>query len=221
MNQEIYNLIKTNPLMKNISNDEFTKMIPCMNGTLQSYKKEEAIMMSGDPFTSIGLIIAGDVQIYKEDMNGKQILMTSLSSGDLYGEVFACANIEEIPVSVIAVTDCKIFHLNFQKMMTICSSACVFHSQLIKNMLFLMAKKNLMLNDKIEILSKRTTRERLLYFFYSVSKGRSKFTLPLNREELAAFLCVDRSAMSAELSKMQKDGYIKYNRNEIELLKHL
>lgn len=192
-------------------------MLPCIQNTQKHYQKDEVILMSGDLCTSIGLILYGNVQIYKEDLNGKQVLLANLETGDIFGEVFVCANITEIPVSVVATSACSILHLNFQKMITVCTSTCAFHSQLIKNMVSIIAHKNLLLNDKIEILSKRTTRERLLYYFHKIANGKKTITLTLNREELASYLCVDRSAMSAELSRMQKDGLLKVARNTIEL----
>ena len=103
-------------------------------------------------------------------------------------------------------------------MIQTCKNACVFHHKLTENMLKILAQKNLMLNQKIEVLSKRTTREKLLCFFDLQRGGCKQFTLPFNREQLAKYLCVDRSAMSNELCKMRDDGLIRFEKNRIQVL---
>ena len=108
--------------------------------------------------------------------------------------------------------------INYKKMISVCSSACIFHSKLIGNLLQLIAQKNLMLNRKIEILSKRTTREKLLAFFMAHKGASKKIIIPYNREELARYLCVDRSAMSKELCKMRDEGLLRFRKNIFELL---
>lgn len=215
---EIFEKIKYNPLFAGIDLKNFTQMLSCIEGRVKEYPKGGIILLTGDPVKTVGLVISGRIQILRENAEGKQNLMAELSEGELFGEVFACAGVSHSPVTVTAADHCQILHLRYHKIITTCSSACPFHSHLIENMLALMAKKNLMLNQKIELLSKRTTRERLLLYLDSQRQGATRFTIPLSREELAAYLCVERSAMSAELSRMQKDGLIRYQKNQIEWL---
>lgn len=167
---------------------------------------------------TIGLVVSGCVQVVREDIDGRQNLMAELPEGELFGEVFACAGILQSPVTVLAAKPSEVLHMNYRRIITSCPTACTFHSRLIENMLALMAQKNLLLNKKIEILSQRTTRARLLLFFDLHRHGARCFTIPFSREELAAYLCVDRSAMSAELSRMQKEGLIRYNRCRFEIM---
>lgn len=216
---EIFDKIKANPLFEGIDANSFEQMISCIEGRIKSYEKNEVILLAGEPVTAVGLVVCGRVQIVRENAEGRPNLMTELREGELFGEAFACAGISHSPVTAIAVQNCQVLHIQYRKIITTCPSVCPFHTRLIENMLTLMAHKSLILNQKIEILSKRTTRERLLLYFDIQRQGRSRFTLPLNREELAAYLCVDRSAMSAELSRMQKDGLIRYQKNEIVWLK--
>ncbi|MDR2898650.1 MAG: helix-turn-helix domain-containing protein [Spirochaetaceae bacterium] len=118
----------------------------------------------------------------------------------------------------MAADTAEILFLDYRRIITSCSAACSFHTQLIENMLKLVARKNVLLNQKIEILSKRTTREKLLCFF-DIHRGRAKrFTIPFNREELSQYLCVDRSAMSNELCKMRDEGLITFEKNLFEML---
>lgn len=215
---KIFTKILANPLFDGIEFDDFEAMLSCIEGSMKIYRKSEIIQLAGNPVETIGIIVTGSVLIVREDADGRQHILTELSSGELFGEVFACTQATHSPVTVLATTSCDILHINYSKVISTCSSSCIFHQRLIRNMLSLIAGKNLMLNKKIEILSKRSTRDRLFMYFDMQRNGEKKFSIPYSRDELAAYLCVDRSAMSAELSKMQRDGLILYNRNDIEII---
>lgn len=215
----IFDSIQANRLFKGIGLDDFETMLDCVEGRVNAYEKGNVIQLAGDPVKQVGLVVSGSVQVMQEDSEGRQNLMAELGEGELFGEVFACAEVSSSPVTVLASTNCQVLHLNYHKVITACSSACSFHQILIKNMLALMAEKNLLLHQKIDILSRRTTRERLLLFFDYHRQGARRFTIPFSREELAAYLCVERSAMSAELSRMQRDGLILSHKNCFERLK--
>lgn len=216
--KKIFSAIKSNALFNGIGFNNFEKMLKCMEARTQNYKKDDFILLAGNPVNFVGVILSGGVKIIKEDINGNVTILTELATAELFAEAFVCAGIETSPVSVKASKDCDILFINYKKIITTCSSACGFHSQLIENMLRLIAKKNMTLNQKLEILSKRSTRERLLMFF-DVQRGMAKkFSVPYNREEMAHYLCVDRSAMSNELCKMRDDGIIRFKKNEFEIL---
>ena len=190
-----------------------------MDAKTRGYNKGEIILLSGDRVDHIGLIISGSVKIIKEDMDGNASILTELGASEIFGEVFACAGISQSPVTIQASEASEILFIDYKKIITTCPSACPFHARLIENMLKLIAVKNLMLNQKIEILSKRTTREKLFYYFDLQRGAASKFSIPFNREELARYLCVDRSAMSNELCKMRDEGLLRFYKNTFELLK--
>lgn len=216
--KKVFDKIQSNPLFNGIGLEDFEVMLHCVEGRVQGYDKGAVIQLAGNPVKTVGLVISGIVQVTREDGDGKQNLMAELHEGELFGEVFACAGISHSPVMVLASEPAQVLHLNYRKVITACSSVCSFHQKLIENMLALVAKKNLHLNQKIDILSKRTTRERLLLFFDYHRQGVRRFTIPFSREALAAYLCVERSAMSAELSKMQREGLIRYERNSFEMM---
>lgn len=214
----IFDKVKYNPLWNGIEPDDFEKMFRCIEAKTHLYKKGEIILLSGDTVNFIGLILSGSVKIVKEDVNGNITILTEIGVSELFGEAFACAGIKQSSVTVQSSEESEILFINYKKIINHCSSACDFHSKLIENMLRIIANKNLLLNQKIEILSKGTTREKLLAFF-NVQRGMAKkFTIPYNREELAHYLCVDRSAMSKELCKMRDEGLIKFNKNLFEFL---
>lgn len=216
--KEIFEMIKMHPLFKGIEESQFSKMMTCVEGDIKEYEKGDPVILAGDPVQMIGIVLSGCVQIVREDETGRQNLMAEFGKGELFAETLACAGVLVSPVTVRALEKTKVFRLNYRKMITVCSSACPCHIKFVENMLSLMAHKNLYLNQKIEILSKRTTRERLLVYFNQYGGGKHCFTLPFGREELAAYLCVDRSALSAEMSKMQREGMIKYSGNWVEVL---
>ena len=209
--------IKTNPLFEGIDFIDFEILLNCLSSKTTRYNKDDVILLSGNRVDFVGLVLSGGVKIIRDDIDGNITILTELSASELFGEVFACAGIRHSPVTVQASADCEILFIDYKKIITSCSSSCPFHSKLIENMLKLIAKKNLLLNQKNEILSKRTTREKLLLFFDIQRETAKKFTIPYDREELANYLCVDRSSLSRELCRMRDDGILSFNRNRFEI----
>jgi len=214
----IFEALKNNPLFQGIAFSDFEKMLTCLSAKTTGYEKDSIILLSGDAVDFVGLILSGSVRIINEDQDGRINILTEIGVSELFGEVFACAGIDHSPVTIQAAESTEVLFINYRKIITSCTTACPFHTKLIENMLRLIAAKNLMLNQKIEVLSKRTTREKLLAFFDKQRGMAKKFTIPYNREELASYLCVDRSAMSNELCKMRDEGLIRFHRSEFELL---
>ena len=217
--KKIFEVVKENPLFQGIAYSDFELMLNCLSGKTARYKKDDVLLLSGDTVNFVGLVLSGSVRIINEDVNGNTALLAEPGASESFGEVFACAGIDHSPVTIQAAEATEVLFINYKRIVTSCSAACPFHIRLIENMLKLVAKKNLMLNEKINILSKRTTREKLLCFFDAQRGAAKKFTIPFNREELAHYLCVDRSAMSNELCKMRDEGLIKFEKNSFELLR--
>ena len=159
--------------------------------------------------------MSGGVKIVKEDVNGNITILAKLESPDLFGEALACAETARSPVTVQASEKSEILHIDYKRLLDI---SRLSHSRLIENMMRIIAEKNVLLNLKIAVLSKRTTREKLLAFLNIQGGMTRKFTLPYNREEMAHYLCVDRSAMSSELCKMRDEGLIRFTKNAFEFL---
>ena len=216
--KKVFEIAKNNPLFQGIAFSDFECMLGCLPTRTASYKKADIILLSGDTIDFVGLILSGAVKTIKEDTDGRITILTELAVSDVFGEAFACAGVTQSPVSIVAMEDTEVLFIDYKRIITSCTAACPFHAKLIENMLLLIARKNLALNQKIEILSKRTTREKLLYFFDAQRGAAGKFTIPFTREELAHYLCVDRSAMSNELGKMRDEGLIKYHKNSFEIL---
>jgi len=216
--KKTFEIVKSNPLFQGIAFSDFGKMLSCLSAKPECYGKDEIIVISGDMINFVGLVLSGRVQVIKEDLEGRVTILAELLVSDIFGEAFACAGVSHSPVTIKAAEDTEILILEYKRAITSCSAACAFHSRLIENMLKLLASKNLMLNQKIEVLSKRTTRDKLMCYFDAQRGPAKRFTIPFNREELAQYLCVDRSAMSNELCKMRDAGLIRFDRNTFEIL---
>ena len=215
------NQLQKNALFINFDATDLESIIKCLSAKVDSYKKKDFILLQGDHVHFVGIVLSGSIQIIKEDMEGNINILAHLDVNDIFAEAFACAGIYECPVTVQAIEDCEILFIDCKRIIKTCHKACTFHSSLIENMLSLIAKKNITLNQKIEILSKRTTREKLLTFFNTQIQMThlKKISIPYNREGLANYLCVDRSALSRELCNMRDEGLIKFVKNEFEILK--
>lgn len=209
------------PLFKGIAEKELKELLKCLNAKETAYEKNEFIFRAGDKASSIGVIISGGVYVLKEDFWGNRTILAKLEEGDLFGEAFACREEEKLPVSVMAVEKSRILFVDYRRIINNCPNTCVFHASLIENMIRILAGKNVMLTQKMEHLSKRTTREKILSYLsaQAVRCGSNVFTIPFNRQELADFLCVERSAMSAELGKMRKEGLLSCEKNRFVLNK--
>lgn len=215
-------IIMQSLLLKDVSPENLGSLLNCVGARRASYKKGGLIFTSGSPAEHVGMVLAGEAQVIREDYFGNRAILTRVQSGDLFGEAFACAGLDTLPVSVEAADDCEILLLDYRKIIHTCPSSCSFHNKLIENMLSIIARKNLLLNNKNEVLSGRTIREKLLAYLamQAAASGSSSFAIPFNRQELADFLAVDRSALSRELGKLQAEGRIHCRKNQFEIIRH-
>ncbi len=207
------------PLFEGIEHNELAVMTGCLGARMVSFKKNTVILEEGSPARSIGLILSGRVQMVRTDYYGNRSIMMNIDAGHLFGEAFACADVDSLPVSIVALEDCEVMLFDCRRIMTTCSNACEFHSKLIFNLLKIVSKKNLTLHQKAEITSQRTTREKLMTYLLQQAKlaGSDRFTIPFDRQALADFLEVDRSGLSAEISKLKKQGVLDSHKNSFQL----
>ncbi|MDL2275701.1 Crp/Fnr family transcriptional regulator [Desulfosarcina sp. OttesenSCG-928-G10] len=213
--------IKCSSLFGGIDELQLDSLLTCLRAVKRQYHKDEFVFVVGRKATSVGIVLSGGVRILQEDFWGRRAILAQLEPGELFGEAFSCVEKDALPISVIASEPCEILLIDYRKIVTTCSSVCDFHTRLIMNMMRILAEKNILLIRKIEHLSKRTTREKLLSFLSAraVSAGTTTVEIPFNRQELADYLCVERSAMSRELGLMQTEGLLRYDRNRFELIR--
>ncbi|MDD3350550.1 MAG: Crp/Fnr family transcriptional regulator [Eubacteriales bacterium] len=207
-------------LFQNVEDKELEALLSCLDAKKVSYRKNQMIYQEEDKITKVGILLSGKIHIVKDDLWGNRTILAGLLTGDMFGEAFSCAGEEKIPANVIAVEDTEVLMIDYKRILTTCSASCSFHTQLIKNMLTILGKKNLQLTQKVEHLTKRTTKDKVLSYLSSEAKrqGKNSFDIPFNRQELADYLAVDRSAMSNELSKMKEEGILTFERSHFELV---
>ncbi len=217
--KKYFDILRGVAIFENIDEKQLDNLLECLGSKVQEYPKNDVIFMAGSSISSVGIVLSGTAQIVKEDVMGNRTLVSELVEGDIFGEAFACANVSRIPVTVLTTTGCEVLFIQFSRIVTTCTSACGFHTTLIKNMLQLIARKNILLNNRMDILSQRTTREKLAAYFSMQMKksGKNKFKIPFSRDELADFLCVNRSALSRELCNMRDENILSFNKNEFEI----
>ena len=213
-------ILQSCPLFDGIADGDLGALLDCLGAKVLNVKKNQVIFSEGDPAVYLGIVLSGCAQIEKVDFYGNRSIMAQVAPADLFGESFACAHSREMPVSVVAVEDGQVMLIDCQRITVGCSNACGFHSQLIRNLLQIVAIKNLQLGQKMEITSKRTTREKLLAFLMGQAKlqGSASFRIPFDRQGLADYLQVERSAMAAEISKLRREGVLESKKNQFRLL---
>lgn len=213
-------VLSLSPLFEGILEKDVLPLLSCLTFKEREYSPGETILAEGDRVDSVGLIISGRAHISMNDFWGNRSIVADLSPGDIFGEVYALSGGTSLSgVEVVAYQPSEILFLNFKRMITVCSSACDYHNRLISNLLKIIGEKNLMITEKMRCLTKRSTREKLLSYFSLESKkqGNNQITIPFNRQELADYLSIDRSAMSSELSRMKDEGIIEYKKNSFIL----
>ena len=212
-------LIKNSILFRDMEEAEIQSILNCLSADRRIYRKGEYIFRRGDCVSGVAMLLEGCIHIQKEDYWGNLSILSEISQGEVFGEVYACLGNEKILNNAVAVTQCTVLFMDIGRMLTMCPSACQFHARLIRNLLAVMASKNKMLTQKLEHMSQRTTRGKLLSYLseQSLKAGLPSFDIPINRQQLADYLSVDRSAMSNELCKMRNEGLIEFDRNHFVL----
>ena len=208
------------PLFRGIDAQEVSAMLTCLDARHRTLATGEYASREGDPAHAIGLVVAGSVVIERTDLWGTRSILGRAAFGETFGEAYACVPGSTMGVDVRAAEPSRILALDVERVLTTCPSACLFHARLVRNLLGAIASKNLQLNDKIRAISPRTIRSRVLSYLESRAHQTSsrRFAVPFNRQQLADYLCVDRSALSHELAKMRAEGLLDYDRATFELL---
>jgi CRP-like cAMP-binding protein len=212
--------LQKSPLFQGVSDTELAEMAKCLGARFKRYVKDETIYRDQDFVREIGVVIEGRVHVVKDDAWGNQNIIAEISSGEMFAEAFVCGGVGVLPVSVIAACDCEIMFVDLQRIITQCGNACVFHALLIRNIVGILARKNIMLQGKIEHITKRTTREKLLSYLSEQARrrGANSFEIAFDRQGLADYLSVERSALSAEMSRLKSEGVIDYRKSHFEIL---
>ena len=213
-------VLKNCPLFAGIAEEDLMRMLVCLGATVEEFDKKFTVIAEGNPARYIGIVLSGSVQIARVDYYGNRSILAEAGASEVFGEAFACAETESIPVTVTAIEPCEIMLIDCSHILHTCQNNCGFHQQLIFNLMKDLATKTILFHQKIEITSKRSTREKLMTYLMLCAKkaGSSSFEIPFDRQELADYLEVERSGLSAEIGKLKKEGIIECERNRFTLL---
>ena len=206
-------------LFRGLEEAEITSLLDCLNATTRSFQKGEVILSEGNTTENIGIVLSGLAVISCNDIWGNTSILGHVAPGSVFAEVYACIPGEPMLVTVSAVEDTSVLFMNVGRILATCTNACPFHTKLVRNLLTVCAHRSLQLSQRIQHTSSKSIRGRLMSYFSECSKhaGSNSFLIPYNRQQLADYLNVDRSTMFNELSKMQRDGIIEYDKNRISL----
>lgn len=214
-----FKALRSCQLFHDIDDKNISPMLGCLEAKNKLYSKGQTILMEGTPAEYIGIVLSGSAQIIQVDYDGNRNIVAFIEESELFGEVFACAGLDALPVDVISSDKTEVLLINARRITQSCSNACPFHSQMIFNLLNVVARKNLIFHQKIEITSKRSTRKKLMTYLMLQAKnnGSNHFTIPYDRQELADYLEVDRSGLSTEIGKLRDEGKIECDRSTFTL----
>ncbi len=213
-------LLRQCSLFENMTEQDFLSILSCLDAKQVSYMKEQTIFAEGDYSHYFGIVLSGTVQMMQIDYYGNKSIVAKLEPSQVFGETFAYAETKTIPVDIIACEPTEVLLIDARKITRSCPNACSFHNQIIFNLLKIIANKNLIFQQKIEITSKRSTREKLMTYLLLQAKlqNSNQFYIPYDRQELADYLEVDRSGLSAEIGKLRKEGILDCKKNYFSLL---
>ena len=217
--QQYLSQIARSSLFFRISQEDILRAVDLLCGKIVHYKENAIILHQGTPPRCFGILLHGCAHIISGDVSGNHALLSVLHPSDLFAESFVFSDAEVLPISVVASEDCTVLLLDKSRMTGRHRADFSAHGLLVANLLRIIANKNLAFTQKICILSQRSTRDKLVAYLLSQQQlaGSSRFCIPLDRQHLADYLCVERSAMSTELGKMKKEGMINFRKNEFEI----
>lgn len=213
-------ILKKCSLFWGIEDESLLRMLGCLGARVTAFDKKYTIFAEGIPARQIGIVLSGRVQVSRVDYFGNRSILSELREGEVFAEAFACAEVRAIPVAVVATEPCEVMLIDCAHILHTCENNCGFHQKLIFNLMKDLASKTLQFHQRIEITSRRTTREKLMtYLFFEAQRANShSFTISFDRQELADYLEVDRSGLSAEIGKLRREGVIESYKNRFTLL---
>lgn len=210
-------LLTGHPLFEGVEGADFPALLDCLGAGKRDFSKGAFIFTAGEDVLRVGLVLSGGVAVIKEDAWGNRTILARLEPGELFGEAFSCSTQKSLTVSVVAEEPCRILFLDFRGALALPDRPAL--RKLVRNMLRILADKNVMLTQRIEALARRTIREKLSAYLSDQARraGRNVFDVPFDRQALADYLCVDRSALSRELGRMRDEGLLIYRKNRFTL----
>ena len=214
------NLISNHAFFKNISKEKIFSIIETSSCYIKSFDAKTNIYQAGDKIYSLGIILDGTVDIIHTSVNGNETIINRLTKGNTFGNCFSCASSNSNLNDIRSITFSTVLFIDIYKILKDTKFSYDLRINLFENIMSSLAQTNITLNDKIQILSQKTLRDKLITYFelLSMKKGSNSITIPFNREQLACYLCSERSSVCRELGKLQDDNIININKNNVTLI---
>ena len=213
-------ILKNTQLFFGTSDEDIEAMLGCLQAKLCTYEKGEYVLREGERIERLMMLVKGELHIQRDDYWGNRSIISMVGVGEMFGEAYAAPESGPLMNDVLAVEDSAVIFLDIGKLLTVCPNGCKFHAMAVKNLFFAISEKNRKLVRKLGYMSQRTTREKLIAYLSEEAKRHNSgsFSIPFNRQQLADFLSVDRSAMSNELCRLRNEGLIEFEKNRFRLL---
>ena len=208
------------PLFDGIAEEDLTRMLGCLGARVMYFDKKYTVFAEGTAAKYVGVVLSGSVQIIQFDYFGNRSILAEIGEGGMFSEEFAAAGAESIPVSAVANEPGEIMLIDCSHILHTCHNNCGFHQKLIYNLMKALAKKTISFHERVAVTSKRSTREKLLAYLalWAQKTGKNEFDINFDRQELADYLEVERSGLSAEIGKLKREGIIDSHKNHFVLL---
>lgn len=218
---EYFSLLKSTKIFSDANEFECQAMMFCFKTRFKSFDKNEKIVTEGDPVTDVVMVLKGSANVLNEDDLGNISIISRVGFGEVFGLEELNNKMECYKNNLVAKEKCLVMFMNAHRLMNMCENKCKRHELIIKNLMSMLLDNNKILLEKLNILSKKSTREKLLAYFKLCAEKNDNtyFEIPFNKTELANFLSVDRSAMSTELNKLKSEGIIDFDKKQYHLIK--
>ncbi len=206
-------------LFYGVGSEEIGPLMTCMNGQVLHYGKGEYVLRAGDRISQTCILLNGSVIAEQVDYWGNRNILQEFRPGDLFAVNYAITNDDAVPSNVLALEESCILTVDADRLVKVCDRGCKCHNSIKDNLIIMLSTRNKAMDRKLRHLSRRSTREKLISYLTetSITEGSREFDIHLDRQQLADYLAVDRSAMSAELSKMKREGMLDYRKNHFIL----
>ena len=217
--KEYVPVLKRTKLFSGVGDDDISTMLSCLEARLLTYKKGEYVLRQGEHLSDILVLAEGSLHIQRDDYWGNHSILGHVGAGEIFGEAYVAPESGTLLNDVITVEDSSVFFFDVKRVISTCSSACRFHTMVVQNLFFAISEKNRGLVQKLDYMSRRTTREKLIAYLSEEARKQNSasITIPFNRQQLADYLSVDRSAMSNELCRMRDEGLLEFEKNRFRL----
>ena len=215
-------VLKKTRLFTGVGEDEIGAMLGCLGAAAQQYAKGEYVLRQGETLSRLMVLVRGRLHIQKDDYWGNRSIVSVVLPGEMFGEAYLAPGSGPLMNDAVAVEESAVLSFDVSRLLTVCPSACRFHSLTVRNLFFALSEKNRHLVGRLGIATQRSTRDKLIAFLSEQARlqGCSAFDIPFNRQQMADYLSVDRSAMSGELCRMRDEGMLRFERNHFELLEN-